>query len=257
MAEPRYIEHLNQKYQKPLAIEAGHVYALQPHKERHEELLKKEFAIADAIGVLLKDHVLRFTKIVLVDETDAVTQQEHSSENGSRHLLFIGREMSRIVAKKPEEYELWRESAFQQEAEKLVQNIKEKVRILKSKHIRLSGTDKSRLKIGSNNAGLNISFFQKVAVHGGAHHVQIPSCSLFDLAVYKRKLQDTSCAITVLPLRFKEQQREVKELFSLLGEEPPVVVVYVDDATAAVVDVESWSAKADSVAGLIKIRFGI
>lgn len=257
MAEPRYSEHLQREFPKPVAIEAGHVYALQPHKERQVALLEKEFAVADEIGALLKDHLLSITKLVLVDETDAVTRQQHSAENGSRHLLFIGREMSRIDSGKPPEYELWRESEFQKEAEELIIKIKERVSTLALKDVRLSGADEDRLKIGSNKSGLNISFFQKVEVNGGAGVVSIPSCSLFDLAVYRHKLQDTSVAITVLPRSFKAQQREVKELFAVLGEDPSVVVVYVDGVDAQVVEVESWNSHAEPIAGLIQIHYHV
>lgn len=257
MAESRHIEHLNENFPKPVAIEAGHVYALLPHKERQAALLAKEFAIADEIGMLLKDHLLNPTKIVLVDETDAVTQQKHSSENGSRHLLFIGRELSRIDSQKPGDYELWRESEFHSDAQKLIERVKKTVRAFSDPDIRLSGANEARLKIGSNTSGVNISFFQKVAVNGGSGKALIPSCSLFDLAVYRQKLRDSSVAVTVLPHSFKKQQREVKELFAILGEDPSVVVVYVDDTDARVVEVEHWNSKAALVGNLIRVKYSV
>lgn len=70
-----------------------------------------------------------------------------------------------------------------------------------------------------------------------------PTCSLIDSALYLKKIgvtQDQS-TVTVLPIRYKPQQEQVKQILRAFGvAHPPITVVYHDDQ-GVVLEHADWS----------------
>lgn len=70
-----------------------------------------------------------------------------------------------------------------------------------------------------------------------------PTCALIDAALYLRKIGHTkkNPTITVLPLRYKSQQEQVKNILSAFGlVKPPITVIYHDDE-GNVLEQDDWS----------------
>lgn len=234
-----YNSHMNERVQIA-AVETGHRYVLED--VLNPELMQREIALAEKVASVLREEAYGTSKIVLLDETKPEASFETSPENGWRWRLHIEREVSKIKKDIPEQYSVWLESSFEKDALRIIDALKKRLHEGAGAEIgaRLSGEGDNRIKIGSNKEGHNITLLQKVVTNSDAV-VYMPSCPVLDLAVYEAKLKESDIAVTILPETFKKQQEEVKSLFAILGKVPSVVVVYFNEETNAVSNVDSWN----------------
>ena len=227
---------------KPRAtIETAHRYVLEDL--HNPELIRKEIEMAESVAKFLAAKGFENTKIILLDEMKPEANAEVSADSW-RWRLFIERDKSKALKELPPDYKIWLESAYEAPALKLADEIKERIRENQNSDsdIRLAGEDENRIKIGSNKEGQNISLFQPFKTHTG-EVVSMPSCPLLDVCVYQEKLKQAELAVTLLPASFKDQQAEVRSLFTILGQSPAVIVLYFDPETFAITDAESWNSE--------------
>lgn len=70
-----------------------------------------------------------------------------------------------------------------------------------------------------------------------------PTCSLIDAALYLKKIGPTRTqpTITVLPIRYKSQQDQVKQILAAFGVFKPFIIVIYHDDDGVVTNQEDWS----------------
>ena len=241
-------------FEKPpkAVVEAGHSYSIKDTRKliEHPEMLEREIEIAERVAVYLLEKGYENSKMILLDEVKPNASMS-TSEDRWRWRMFIGRDIQNIEKVMPKDYKLWVESDYERSAKELIGRLKDRIRTgqVELPKVRLSGKEGNRIKVGSDKGGQDITLLQRYEEYGSTHF--IPSCPVLDLAVYKEKLKDSTLAVTILPLSFKGQQAEVRSLFKILGEDPPVIVLYFDE-NFKVVESESWNSANEGLARELK-----
>lgn len=179
---------------RPLVIEAGHAYATE---DAYSATLRSVH------GMYLGWLIAEAARVRGCDPTVLTMTDDFGSR---RRACLPGADLE------------WFESDFTVDATALVRRLQEKV-----------AAGDSPWRLAHNNKVLYLGVGKKHGIRlvRTGEYSGLPSCEVFDLAMYCAKLQMSPVTITVLPESFAEQQQRVFELYALLtGEPPPVVVVY-------------------------------
>jgi len=87
---------------------------------------------------------------------------------------------------------------------------------------------------------------KRIKLFGKNDNLNYPSCELLDVCLYQEKLLLADVTITLLPIRYKTQQEKVKKLFSLLHEDPSIIVIYFS-TEGNIAEIDHWSNKTKSL----------
>lgn len=240
-----------------VAVEAGHMYwgerpfgfgsnvdgVRDLNKINTEDILDREIVLGLNIGKrlagLLEQQDISVQRVLFQDDVPLHLRTRgrvlHGDDSG-RNALFLG-----IPRHQVQEYGFTPLTIIEESS--LLTDAENAIRALiaagdSSETHRVSSSNKVWYKDGEKD--------RSISLRGYGKDPDFPSCEVLDFCAYRRKLEGNSTAVTVLPAHYRNQQERVRQLFTMLGQQPPVVVVYFDE-DGRVVQSDSWNPEATSM----------
>lgn len=234
-------------------IESMHNY-VNREKLSQEEIdfnLKIVEKVKDIIGC--EENIL---PIVLLDEVEFEIESITSTD-AWKYALAIGRRWEELKKNIPIDWQIWYESKFLEEGEKVIKNLIAKVELSGGKNFRMSQDGKSILS-GSGKNRQRINLFQEMSQYNSQkdvhENVDVPSCEVLDFCCYLKK-KEYGTAITVLPISFKGQQERVLKLAELADEKLDLIILYTKGEKVEEVFSTSLSGERNDKAEALKKAF--